>query len=69
MNLLDSDDNPEVKEVGCICRGTFTSLEFIPIQPKRFTAATVTPNLSGQSLNRREDIKEFVATSMFSAGI
>ena len=70
MYLLDSDDNSEVKgsEVGCICRVTFTSLELIPIQPKRFTAATVTLNLSGQSLNRREDIKELVVTATFSAG-
>ena len=55
--LLDS-------EVGC----RVTSLELIPIQPKRFTAAIFIPKLSGQSLNRREVIKEFVVASMFSAG-
>ena len=59
--LRDSDS-----EVGCSV--TYTLLELIPIQPKRFTAATFIPKLSGQSLNRREDIKEFVVTFMFSAG-
>ena len=59
--LLDS-------EVGCICRVTFTSLELIPMQPKRFMAATFIPNLSGQSLKGREVIKEFAVASMFSAG-
>lgn len=55
--LLDS-------EVGC----RVTSLELIPIQPKRFTTATFIPNLSGQSLNGREVIKELVVTFTFGAG-